>query len=314
MANIKWGYAVTQNVRRRDVQETAFKQMSVCGFRGLELRASTGRGAVLGRPDIIEINFGTTHNLMDFLHSCGIDQIASFFYDPGIRFEEENYPSRSPSNPADHDGIVESTRSFAKFLRDVGGSCLVVRPMGSYWREAPVTEEKIKNAAECWNKVGKMTKDLGVMTAMHVDCLCALHSTADIDKILALTNPELVGLAMDTGELTVAGIDPVKLYDKHYSRVKHFHFKDARFADTLDEYKLKNAESQMLTAGGQRKIERWFYEIGRPGGLVDLPALMKSIKQHDYQGWIIAESEQCPNPPESCMLNSWYVQYVLSKI
>jgi inosose dehydratase len=314
MANIKWGYAVTQNVRRRDVQETAFKQMSVCGFRGVELRASTGRGAVLGRPDLIEINFGTVHDLMDFLRSCGIDQVASFFYDPGIRFEEEDYPSRSPSNPKDHEGIAGSIKPFAAFLHDVGGSCLVVRPMGSYWSEAPVTEEKIKNAAECWNKVGKMTKDYGVQTAMHVDCLCALHSTADIDRILALTNPDLVGLAIDTGELTVAGIDPVKLYERHYGRVQHFHFKDARFVDTLEEYKLKNAESQMLTAGGQRKIERWFYEMGRPGGLVNFQDLMKSINGYGYKGWIIVESEQCPNPPESCMLNSWYVQHVLSKI
>ena len=48
--------------------------------------------------------------------------------------------------------------------------------------------------------------------------------------------------------------------------------------------------------------------------LVNFPALMKSIKQHGYSGWIIVESDRSPNPVESTMMNSWYVQHVLAKV
>ena len=315
MSDIKWGYAINQwNPVRREQQERAFKQMSVCGFRGVELNEGSGRWEPLGRPELTELNFGSVHNFIDFLHQCGIDQVASFFYNPGLYSAEESSYGRSPANPKDHEGILESIRTFTTFLRDVGGSCIVVRPMGSYWREAPLTEEKFKNIADCWNKVGKMTREHGIQTAMHVDCLCAIHSMADIDKILELTNPELVGLAIDTAELTIAGIDPVKLYDKHFGRVKHFHFKDTHAVDTLDEYKNVNAEIHLLDGGGKREIERWFWEMGTAEGLVKFPALMKSIKEHDYKGWIIVESDRSLNPAESTMLNSWYVKYVLSKI
>jgi inosose dehydratase len=70
----------------------------------------------------------------------------------------------------------------------------------------------------------------------------------------------------------------------------------------------------MLDAGGKRGIERWFWEMGMPEGLVKFPELMKLIKQRGYKGWILVESDQCVNPAESAMLNGWYVQYVLSKV
>jgi inosose dehydratase len=83
--------------------------------------------------------------------------------------------------------------------------------------------------------------------------------------------------------------------------------------DSLNEYKT-NLADRLLNDGGQRKIERWFWEMGRPEGLVDFPALYRAIKNHDYSGWIIVESDQSPNPAESAMLNNWYIKNVLDKI
>ena len=186
--------------------------------------------------------------------------------------------------------------------------------MGSYWREAPVTMDKIKNAAECWNKVGKMTRDYGIDTAIHIDFLSALHTMDDIAKMMEFTDPELVGLAIDTAEMTIAGIDPVELYEEYHSRVKHFHFKDTHNVDAHGEYKEKNAEIHLLDGGGEQRVERWFWEMGTLEGLVDFPALMKSIKKHNYKGWIIAESDQALNPAECVMLNNWYIKNVLNRI
>lgn len=305
MPGIRWGYAVNQwrvtevDFVRRDQWESALKVMSVSGFRGVEIGDHTIGGAAT-----VAAYFGSARGFLDFLHGCGVDRVCSF---------SSSLPG-SPTNAGDHERIGASAKRTAAFLREVGGSCLVVRPMGSYWREAPVTEEKIKTAAECWNRVGKSTQEEGIQTTLHIDFLCGIHGQADIENLLKYTDPRLVGLAIDTAELAIAGVDPVELYDKHHDRVKHFHFKDATVADTLGEYKMANADSLLLAAGGKRGVERWFFEMGAPGGLVDFKALMASMKQHNYDGLVVVESDQSPHPEESVMLNGWYVKQVLAKV
>jgi len=154
----------------------------------------------------------------------------------------------------------------------------------------------------------------GVRTVLHVDCLSALRSPNQIDRLMELTDPECVFLAIDTAELTVAGIDPLQVYEAHHDRVKHFHFKDTRHTDTLGEYKKPFAEYELLETGGDRGIDRWFWEMGTEGGLVDFLALATSMKLHGYSDWIIVESEQSPTPSETALLNSWYARSVLAKI
>lgn len=86
----------------------------------------------------------------------------------------------------------------------------------------------------------------------------------------------------------------MKFYEKNNTLIKHFHFKDAVTIDSLDEYKDPNADVQLLNVGGKRQIERWFFEMGTAGGLVNFPALYRSMKQHGYDGWVVAESDQSP--------------------
>lgn len=315
MPDLKLGYAINQwDPARREQQERTFKVMSACGFRAVELTAGSGRWAPLGNPhQIVDVNFGSAARFLEFMRSCGVDRVASWFYDPGRPSIEEDSRGRSPSHAEDHDGIVESLRPFARLLHDLGGSCLVVRPMASYWQEDPVTDDKVKRAADCWNKVGTMAAEFGIQVALHPDFLCAIHSAEDIARILELTDPQSVGLAIDTAELTIAGNDPIVLFEAHAGRVLHFHFKDTHDKDTLGEYKEKGAESRLLGGGGQRRIARWFWEMGAPGGLVDFPKLVRAIQTRKFGGWIVVESDQCVDPAESAMLNAYYVRNVLVK-
>jgi inosose dehydratase len=228
-------------------------------------------------------------------------------------FQEEDMRPRSASDRGDHAAIVESTRGFASFLSELGGDRLVVRPVQSAWRLEDAKEDALAAAAECWNAVGAATKEHGVRTTLHVDCLSALQTAQDITAFLDRTDPELVGLTIDTAELRLARIDPVRLYDDHADRVDHFHFKDVNETDTLGERTQRHAEREFLSAGGSREIARWFQELGTARGLVDFPGLMDAIARHGYSGTIVIESDQSPDPAGSAMANSWYVQNVLSR-
>lgn len=306
MANIRWGYAINQwrnnetDLVTREQRESALKVVSVSGFRGVELTDNA-----IGGPDIIPTYFGSVHGFKDFMNSCGVDRVCSYF---------GNLGGGSASNAADHARITDSAMRIAGFLAELGGSCLVARPMGSYWREAPITQDKLKTVADCWNTVAKATRTQGIQTTLHVDFLCGVRKESDLDQLLKLTDPTSVGLAVDTAEFMIAGIDPVKFYEKNHARVKHFHFKDVVATDRLEEYKEPNADVQLLNGGGKRGIERWFYEMGTPGGIVDFRALYRSMKGFDFDGWVVAESDQTPHAEESVMLNGWYVKQVLAKL
>ena len=216
---------------------------------------------------------------------------------------------RSTRNPAAHDAIVASARPFVEFLASVGGSQLVARPAGSAWMGAPVSTEDLKIIGEVWNRVSEVAAASGVGLSLHYDCLGAVHSRSDLEGLLAATD---AGLALDTAELTVAGIDPVEFYRSHASRVTHVQLKDTRYTDAGSEYLMPGAESTMLRGGGGRRIERWFYELGTEGGLVDVPGFVSALRENDYDGWVVVESDQGGNPAELVLLNRWYLRHELS--
>jgi len=307
----RWGYAINQwkpnfdYFTRREQHERAFKTLSAAGFRAIELRAGTGRWEPLGRPEQIAANYGSAAGLVEFLGSCGIDAVSSVFWDPGEPNGEEPAPPRSPLEPGDHAGIVASAQVFARFLAEVGGTCLVVRALPGVWRTGPLTAEQLDVAGRCWDAVAAA---IDVDLALHFDFLSPLRTIDDVGALLDRTH---VGLALDAAELAIAGIDPVVVAERYGDRVVHVHLKDARETVSEDEAATPNAEKHVLLAGGPRRIERWFWELGE--GSVDVAGVVSSLRGRGYDGWWIVESDQSPAPPESALLNAWTVQRTLAR-
>jgi inosose dehydratase len=315
---LRWAYAINQwNIRmdvfvRHEEQQRALKTLSACGFDHVELAAGTGRWDNLGRPEVIRLNHGSPAGFLEFLRASSVRGVSSMFWDPGQPVEEEGWAFRSTANPADHDAIVESARPFVGFLAAIGAEQLVARPTGSAWMGPPLGPDDLRTVGALWNRVGELASSAGIGLALHYDCLGAVHTEADLAGLLAATDPALVGLALDTAELTIGGIDPVAFYTGHADRVTHVHLKDARFADTGEEYRMPGAETTMLRGGGGRRIERWFFELGTEGGLVDVRAFVAALRERAYPGWVVVESDHGGNPAELAMLNSWYLQHELS--
>jgi inosose dehydratase len=315
--SLRWAYALNQWNFRLDVfvrhedQQRALKTVSACGFDHVELPNGTGRWDNIARPEVILLNHGSHAGFLDFLRRASVQGVSSSFWDPGQPVEEEGWAFRTTANPADHDAIVESARPFVDFLAGVGGEQLVVRPVGSAWMSPPPDADGIKLIGDVWNRVGELARASGVGLALHYDCLSAVHTEEQLTRLLDATDPALVGLALDTAEFTIGGIDPVAFYRGHSDRVTHVHLKDTRFADTGEEYRMPGAETAMLKGGAGRRIERWFFELGTEGGLVDVPGFVGALRAHRYPGWVVVESDHGGNPAELAMLNSWYLQHEL---
>lgn len=309
-----WGYSVNQwnsehdGFTRREAHERAFMTIAASGFTAIELTAGSGRWEPLGRRELIEANYGSVQEFSTTLSEVGIDRVASYFYDPAIPFQEEDSRPRSVLERGDHDAIVESTRGFVELLAELGGSRLVVRPIGSAWAIGEPSPEQWKTAAEVWNRVGSMASGLGVQVSLHVDALSAACTRSGIARLLDLTDPSTVGLTIDTAELMLAQLNPLDIYDEHHSRVNHFHFKQVTVVDRDGERAQPHAEFSFLSAGGMRRIDRWFHELVTPGGLVDFEQVLQRQALHGYSGAIIVESDQSPDPAGSTMANGWAVQ------
>jgi inosose dehydratase len=315
--SFRWAYALNQWNFRLDVfvrhedQQRALKTLAACGFEHVELPAGTGRWDNIARPEVILLNHGGTQGFLVFLRRAGVQGVSSAFWDPGQPVEEEGWAFRSTANPADHDAIVESAKPLVDFLAGVGAEQLVVRPVGSAWMGPRLGPDDVKVIGELWNRVGELTSASGVGVALHYDCLGAVHTADELRALLAATDPATVGLALDTAELTIGGIDPVAFYQEQPERVTHVHLKDTRYTDTGEEYRMPGAETTMLKGGAGRRIERWFFELGTEGGLVDLKGFIGALREQGYRGWVVVESDHGGNPAELAMLNSWYLQHEL---
>jgi inosose dehydratase len=318
MSGPRRGYAINQwkpnfdDFTRTEQHIRAFKVLVACGFTGVELQAGTGRWDPLGRPASIAANYGSTAGFVGLLADLGIEAVTGWFFDPGAPIDEELSHGRSILDPGHHDAIARTARELAAFLAEANGHRLVVRALPAAWRTGPVRPAQLTVAADGWNAVGKAVADLGVRVSLHADALSAAADERTLAALLDATDPAVVGLTVDTAELTLAGLDALAVYERHHDRVDHLQFKDTPYRDEAGERLRPHAEQRLMRAGGERGIERWFQECGVTGGLVDFPALLAAARARGYDGWVVFESDQTPNPARSVMLNGWYAQRVLA--
>jgi inosose dehydratase len=157
--------------------------------------------------------------------------------------------------------------------------------------------------AEGATKVAEAVKrETGLRTAFHHHCAGYVETPAEVEKLMSLTDPRILGLVFDCGHYRFGGGDPQEGLRKYGQRVWHFHFKDYHPA-----------------VGTQAAEEGWDYfqavrhgvfcELGK--GEVNFPALMKQLQQLGYDGWGVVEQDVLPGmgaPKESAKRNREYIR------
>jgi inosose dehydratase len=316
-SGIRWAYAINQwkpqfdDFVRREQHERALKTISIAGFEAVELTAGTGRWEPLGNPQQLAANFGSVAGFRSFLSECALSGASSWVWDPAERSMEHLTGPLSPLSPGDLPVLVERARWFAGALAELGGSVLVVPGAPAAGDGDPLDDAALDRLAATWSAVEEAVAQDGVRLALHVDFLSALRHDGALDALLARTG---VGLALDTGELTVAGLDPLGVVERHRDRIAHVQFKDALAVDGDQEYRQPAAHWTVRVRGGAREVPRWFAEPGADGGLVDFAALTRALRAAGYQGWVVFESDQSPHPAASCLLGGSLLQRELHPI
>ncbi|MBP1610268.1 MAG: sugar phosphate isomerase/epimerase [Acidobacteria bacterium] len=310
MPNVKWSYMdhwvthspqgpVSQYLSVKYV-DRFIKQIAALGFKGLDTFGF--------RLSHLASLFGSAKKFEEFIQERGLEKIVSVF---------QAYPyiskTRAPHVRATHDAIFQDCLDIIKGCQGLTVESFVAMPSSTYWQTEPVTDEKIKIMADLWNRVGKMTMEHGIKTTCHHEFWGAIRTMDQIDKFYRWTDPKYVYYFCDTAQHVIAGTDPVALYLKYHDRCSGFHFKDTHNVDTKGEYRIP-PDAELIAPS----VQRWFWEMGTPEGLVDFPALMNAIKDYQYTGWLTVEHDKADigggNYAESTCISKWYIDNVLSKI
>ena len=149
---------------------------------------------------------------------------------------------------------------------------------------------------------GAVREQTGLRTVFHHHCAGYVETPQEVDRLLAATDPELLGLCFDTGHYAFGGGDPLEGLRRHAGRIWHVHFKD-------HDPQLHARARQEGWDYFQSVRQGIFCELGH--GDVDFPAIVAELQKMAYAGWIVVEQDVLPgmgSPKESAQRNREYLK------
>jgi inosose dehydratase len=127
----------------------------------------------------------------------------------------------------------------------------------------------------------------------------------ETSRLLDVTEAELVGWCLDCGHLAYGGGDTLRMLERYGDRVGYVHLKD------VDGKILQMAHEEGWSF--HDALKRFiFARLGQ--GIVNVPAVIKALKSHRYDDWVVVEQDTTPdNPTEIARENRLYLESLLQE-
>lgn len=293
VANAPCSWGIIENIEgERYDYVRVLNEIAGTGYSGTELG---DWGFMPTEPDQLE----------DALKTRNLDLLASWV---SVYLHDESKHQQSA------DDCVRT----AKLMAAVGGKdCLVVlgndpytnpirtKNAGRITPEMGMTDAQWDVFARGANYVAQRVKDeTGLRTVFHHHIGTWIETPEETQRLLEMTNPEILGLVFDTGHWKFGGGDEIEGIKKHADRIWHVHFKDHD-----PEVARKSRENEW---DGPKSVgEGIFPELGQ--GNVDFPAVLDALRAINYDGWIVVEQDVLPGmgtPKESAQRNREYLKEI----
>jgi inosose dehydratase len=177
---------------------------------------------------------------------------------------------------------------------------------GRITAEHGMTDEQWAVFARGADHVARRVRDeAGIRTVIHQHLGTLIESGPEVRRFLDATDPDLVGVCLDTGHWTFGtGEDPALAVRELRDRIWHVHFKDCDPAVVTES---RRQEWDGLTSTGHGV----FCELGK--GSVDFPGVLEALRGIGYDGWIVVEQDILPgmgDPKESARRNREYLRSI----
>ena len=180
------------------------RAIASAGYAGIEI-TDTMIGRYAGRPEAFRAALAA-HGLTLVAFACGSP--SGFTEDAQVEADL---------------GMIDRALAFTARFPGAHLSLGSATVMSGGERDA-----KFRTAARIYNEAGRRGAALGVPVAFHPsshhDTL--LFDRADYDRIMALTDPALIGWVPDTGHIIRGGQDVAPTLERHLGRIRYLHLKD----------------------------------------------------------------------------------------
>jgi len=190
---------------------------------------------------------------------------------------------------------IDSFEQTLAHVRALGGTELVVAEFGAsshllgvdVFANRPVfTDAQWDSLTSGLDTLGKIAATAGMRLSYHHHMGTGVMTRADVDRLMASTDPALVHLLLDTGHAAFAGEDPLELARAYADRIGHVHLKSVR-PEIVDRVR-----DEGLTF--QEGVELGVFTVPGDGG-IDFRPILQVLADADYTGWLVVEAEQDPN-------------------
>jgi inosose dehydratase len=223
------------------------------------------------------------------------------------------------ADPARRVTELAAYRNHVKFLRDMGSKVVVTCELGGsiigdirrtkgVTEVLPPSDSEWRLIAQGLNQAGEICRAYGMKLVYHYHVGTAVERPEEIDRLMRMTNPELVYLLYDTGHAYYGGSDPLALLDKYVDRIAYVHLKDVR-KPVLDKVRSETIAFQQAVVEGVFTV---------PGdGCIDFKPILKRLFEAGYDDWMIIEAEQNPytaNPYDYALKSKRYLEQIASEL
>ena len=217
-----------------------------------------------------------------------------------------------------HEAAVQSAMEVARLLVQAGAPYLVLADAMDAARMAvagSVDDVRDGMSAQAWEsaarlltRIARAASALGLSAVFHHHCGTFIETPAEVDRVLAMTDPELLGLCLDTGHYFYGGGDPVDCARVYGKRIRHLHLKDVR-PSVLETVRRKRIPYLDAIRAGV------FCELGEGG--VNLNGVIQELTAAGFSGWAVFEqdvdtSQPGCNPVESATRSRAYLRKIAS--
>ncbi|GAB1512263.1 TIM barrel protein [Actinophytocola sp. KF-1] len=251
-APISWGVCEVPGWGRVLPPETVLGEMAALGITATEL----------GPPGYLP---AAAPDLVASLRAHGLGLVGGFF-----------------ATPLHHGSTVDEAAAVAELLATAGADVLVLAAatgLDGYDERPALSDREWATLVDTAGQIAERAAAVGVRTVLHPHVGTHVETYAEVERFVH--DSDLL-LCVDTGHLLIGGTDPVDLVRRHPSRVGHVHLKDVR--EDLAERVRTGA-----TTYTQAVKDGIYVPLG--AGDVDLAAMLKLLRDNDYDGWYVLEQD-----------------------
>ena len=244
-----------------------------------EVRQSGYEGTELGPLGFLPTDAGT---LTKELAARGLELTAGYVMGP----------LHTPEGAAE---LIAEARSVVQLLSPAGAAHLVVLPgitkeraATAGWSERARRLDPAEFAFEMGtiNQIAEICAEAGIRAGVHPHGGSNIEFADEIDRVLEVLDPALVGLVLDTGHFQYAGLDPVAAIKDYADRISYVHLKDVT-PGVLERARKEHLSFwEAYTAG-------IFCVLGT--GCNDFSGIKDSLASMGYDGWLTVEQDADPS-------------------